>query len=199
MSASKKKGTTWESAIVGYLRDEGVAGAERRALGGTDDRGDIAGIPAVVVEAKSAARIDLAGWCDEAERERINDRADLGVVWAKRVGKTSPADGYAIMTGATLVRLLRAAGYIPGAAAVPAQGGLIGCWPPVGRDSGREAFLPGFDQDTLAAVGRYMLALANGDALLSPPAPRRDELGGKRRSRIQGARTTMSIVDEVTT
>lgn len=112
MSASKARGTRWESKIVDYLRANGVPHAERRALGGSSDRGDIAGIPGVVVEAKSTARVELAAWIDEAEAERINDRADVAVVWHHRRGKGSPGEGYVTMTGATLVALLAAAGYI---------------------------------------------------------------------------------------
>ena len=64
--------------------------AERRALNGNQDRGDIAGVPGCVIEAKNAKTINLAGWLDEANLERDNDRADLGVVWFKRRGKVSP-------------------------------------------------------------------------------------------------------------
>jgi hypothetical protein len=113
MSASKRKGTAWESAIVEFLRTNGVPHAERRALGGTKDRGDVAGLPGLVIEAKSAARIELAAWLDEAEAERVNDNAEIGLVWIKRRGKSSPGAGYAVLDGATLVRLLTAAGYIP--------------------------------------------------------------------------------------
>lgn len=113
MSRSKAKGTAWESAIVAYLRGAGAAHAERRTLGGTKDRGDIAGLPGVVIEAKSAARMELAAWLDEAEVERVNDGADVAAVWVKRRGKTSPGAGYVVMDGATLVRLLVAAGYMP--------------------------------------------------------------------------------------
>ena len=112
MSRSRAKGTAWESAIVDYLRTRGAPHAERRASNGVNDRGDIAGIPAVVIEAKSAARVELAGWLDEAEHERDNDHADLGVVWFKRRGKTSPGDGFVLMSGAALVQLLADAGYI---------------------------------------------------------------------------------------
>ncbi len=114
MSASKRKGTAWESAIVDYLRANGVPHAERRALGGAKDRGDIAGMPGVVVEAKSAARVELGAWLTEAEAERVNDGAALAVVWHKRRGKTSAGDGYVTMSGEALVDLLRAAGYIGG-------------------------------------------------------------------------------------
>jgi hypothetical protein len=112
MSASKRKGTSWEGAIVDYLRGTGTPHAERRALGGAKDRGDIAGIPGVVIEAKSAARLELGSWLAEAEAERVNDGAALAVVWHKRRGKTSAGDGYVTMTGATLVQLLAAAGYV---------------------------------------------------------------------------------------
>lgn len=118
MSRSKAKGTAWETTIVTYLREHGVPHAERRALAGTLDRGDIAGIPGVVIEAKSAARLDLAGWLAEAETERANDNATHGIVWAKRTGRTSPADGYVVMSGATLVQLLTEAGYIASASGV---------------------------------------------------------------------------------
>lgn len=112
MSASKRKGTNWESAIVQYLRDNGVPHAERRALCGNKDRGDIAGIPGIAIEAKSAARIELASWVDEAEKERANDGAQVGLVWVKRRGRTCPGSGFVILTGDQLVTLLTAAGYI---------------------------------------------------------------------------------------
>lgn len=111
----KRTGTSWEGAIVEYLRTAGVLHAERRTLSGSNDRGDIAGIPGVVIEAKNAARLDLAGWLAEAAKERANDHAHTAVVWAKRRGKTSPGAGYVVMDGATFVALLRAAGYIPSA------------------------------------------------------------------------------------
>ena len=114
MSASKRKGTAWESAVVQYLRENGVPHAERRALGGTKDRGDIAGIPGVVIECKSATRIELSTWVDETEVERRNDGARIGVTWIKRRGKSSPGAGYVVLDGATLIRLLADAGYIAG-------------------------------------------------------------------------------------
>lgn len=115
MSASKRKGTAWESAIVQFLRENGVPHAERRALGGSKDRGDIAGIPGVVIEAKSAARIQLSGWMDEAKAERANDGARVGVVWIKRRGKASPGSGFVILDGDALLQLLADAGYIQAA------------------------------------------------------------------------------------
>lgn len=106
-----KKGSAWEARIVAYLRQHGAPHAERRVMGGTSDRGDVAGIPGWVIEAKNTAAQSLAAWVDEAELERANDRAQFAVVWHHRRGKASPGDGYVTMTGATLVRLLAAAGY----------------------------------------------------------------------------------------
>lgn len=119
MSSQRDKGTRWETAWVQYLREHGVPHAERRALAGNVDRGDIAGIPGIVLECKSGA-FHLAQWLTEAETERTNDGADFGIVLAKRAGKASPADGYAILTGAALVQLLQAAGYIAAPPSLPA-------------------------------------------------------------------------------
>lgn len=111
MSKSRAKGTAWESKIIDLLRERGWPNAERRALNGANDRGDVAGVVGICIEAKSAQRIELATWVDEAEKERANDRADLGAVWIKRRGKSSAKDGYVVMTGDSFVWLLRSAGY----------------------------------------------------------------------------------------
>ncbi len=113
MSASKRKGTGWESAVVTYLRENGVPHAERRSLNGAKDRGDIAGIPGVVIECKNEKTVTLAAYADETETERRNDHAPVGAAWIKRRGKASPAHGYVLMTGDRFLRLLTEAGYIP--------------------------------------------------------------------------------------
>lgn len=120
MSASKRKGTAWESQIVDHLRTHGAPHAERRTLAGAKDRGDIAGIPGVVIEAKSCARFEPAAWLDEAAKERANDQAAIGVVWTKRRGKTSPGAGFVLMDGDTFLALLAAAGYTAPVETLPA-------------------------------------------------------------------------------
>lgn len=107
MSASKRKGTTAETAVVQYLQTMGFTQAERRTLGGAKDRGDIAGLPGVVIEVKNCARQELAGWVEEAERERDNDNATLGAVWHKRRGKGNAADWFVTMSGEQFAHLLR--------------------------------------------------------------------------------------------
>lgn len=106
MSASKRKGTAAESQVVYYLQSFGYKHAERRALQGALDRGDIAGIPGLVIEVKDHARMDLAAWIDEAEVEKANDQAEVGVVWHKRRGRGSPGDWYVSMTGRQFIEFL---------------------------------------------------------------------------------------------
>ncbi len=108
-ASAKKAGTEAETAVVAYLKANGWEWAERRAKNGNKDRGDIQGIPGVVIEVKNVAKLDLAGWVKEAETERANDGAWIGVVWHKRRGKSDPADWYVTMTGATFTELIREA------------------------------------------------------------------------------------------
>jgi hypothetical protein len=105
-SRNKAKGSAWERTIVEHLRAAGWPYAERRIAGAEKDRGDIAGVVGVVIEAKNTATRKLAEWIEETENERVNDNAWLGVVWHKRTGKTSAADGYVTMTGAQFTELL---------------------------------------------------------------------------------------------
>jgi hypothetical protein len=108
-SRERAKGTAWESAVVQCLRAAGFVHAERRALAGGRDRGDVTGVPGLVVECKNGARLDLHTWLAEAKAEAANDGAQYGVAWAKRKGRPAAADGYVFMDGATFTALLAAA------------------------------------------------------------------------------------------
>ncbi len=114
---SKQKGTAWESAIVTWLRDHGRPFVERRTLNGASDRGDIAGIPAVVIEAKAARTLLISTWLKELDAEIANDKArskdelTTGALWLKAKGKTSAGDGYIIMRPDVWLALLKEAGY----------------------------------------------------------------------------------------
>lgn len=95
MSASKRKGTSYESAVVEFL-GRWFPHVERRALGGINDKGDVAGIPNVVLECKNEARIDLAGYMDEAKAEAANAGAPLYAAVVKRRGK-NVSQSYVVM------------------------------------------------------------------------------------------------------
>jgi Holliday junction resolvase len=106
VSAARAKGTAAETAVVRFLQANGYPAAERRALAGSQDCGDIAGLP-VVVEVKNAARTELAAWVDEALKEAVNSGASAAVVWHKRRGKGSPGDWYVTMDGWDFLRFLQ--------------------------------------------------------------------------------------------
>ena len=111
MSRERDKGTRWASTIVDYLRAQGWPHAELRNLSGAKDRGDIAGVIGVCIEAKNQERHSLAAWLTEATIEKANAGAAVGVVWFHRRGKASAGDGYVLMSGDQFVDLLRDAGY----------------------------------------------------------------------------------------
>lgn len=86
MSKARAKGTAAEREVVNYLKHWWPA-AERRALSGNKDKGDVAGIPGVVVEVKAAARLELAKWQRETLQEMENADADYGMLVVKRPHK----------------------------------------------------------------------------------------------------------------
>lgn len=94
----KIKGTRAETAVVEYLKAHGFPWAERRALSGSQDRGDVAGVVRHVLEVKDHAQASVGAWVDEAERERINDGADVGVVIWKRRGKGDAGQWFVTQT-----------------------------------------------------------------------------------------------------
>lgn len=104
---SKAKGRAWEAALCEYLERNGFPYAERRRLNGIQDRGDIAGFPGLVIEAKHEKSYKLPEWVREAERERDNDKAEMGVVWARQNGHPDPGEGFVIMSGAQFLAMLK--------------------------------------------------------------------------------------------
>ena len=111
MSKSKQKGTAAETAVVRYLRENGFPYAERRALTGNYDQGDITGCGPIVFEVKNHKSMDLAGWIQGLITEIANANAITGAVVAKKRGTTFPGDWYAIMPFGLLVELLKQADY----------------------------------------------------------------------------------------
>lgn len=113
MSTSRRKGTDAETAVVDYLHATGWPHAERRAFNGSKDRGDIAGIPGVILEVKSGARLELPIWLRETETERVNDGAAYGllVVKPKGIGATRVAEWPVVLPLTAVLQLLQEAGY----------------------------------------------------------------------------------------
>ena len=96
-SPAKAKGDAFERAVAAYLLSRGLPAERRYGAGRKDDRGDIDGIPGFVIECKARRALDLAGWVDEASRERARAGAPCAVVVAKRRGHRVE-DAYCVVT-----------------------------------------------------------------------------------------------------
>ena len=113
MTASKRKGTAAETALVKYLREKGFGQAERRALAGNQDKGDITGAGDLTWEVKNHGTYKLAEWVAELQTEKTNNGTEHGVVIAKPrgIGLDSVQDWYAILPVKDFVELARDAGH----------------------------------------------------------------------------------------
>lgn len=118
VNRSKQKGTLAESGITKALVEEGWLHAERRALAGAADKGDInlGGFP-VVIESKNCATISIGAWLKEVAAEKKNANAELGVCWFKLRGKGDPRDWAVVMSGAEFMEILKKLGFHPDGAA----------------------------------------------------------------------------------
>ena len=109
--SAKKAGTKFETAVAQYLAATVDDRIERRARTGAADRGDISGVRTpwndrVTIECKNTTRMALSAWLREAETERINDAAYVGVVVHKRHGVADPAQQLVTMTLENFAKLL---------------------------------------------------------------------------------------------
>ncbi len=94
------RGTAWASDIVNYLREHGWVHAERRALNGAQDGGDIAGVIDVCIEAKNEKRVELAQYLKETEAEKTNAGATVAACWIGVSGAPARQDGWESGLGA---------------------------------------------------------------------------------------------------
>ena len=110
-----KKGPWFEKQVVEYLcRAFGSDAIERRVQGGTNDRGDVAGLywhgRPFVLEVKNRTAITPAQWFRELRDECGNADTDMGAVVFHRpkVGEAHMGDQGVFMTLETLCKLLGA-------------------------------------------------------------------------------------------
>jgi hypothetical protein len=106
-ASPRAKGNRFENGVVDYLRGAGFPQAARCLAGATADRGDISGVPGIVLECKNANRLDLAGWMAEARREAENAGLPRFAVIGKRRGIADVAESYAVVPLWLLAELLR--------------------------------------------------------------------------------------------
>lgn len=109
-ASAKAAGASFERLIADHLRDNVDDRIDRRVKTGAKDCGDIAGVrfqgQRIVIEAKDCATMSLGAWLAEAETERVNDAAAVGVVVHKRRGKGAAGEQFVTMTLDQLVVLL---------------------------------------------------------------------------------------------
>lgn len=92
VNRSKNIGTSAETHVVRYLQANGFPNADRRALKGSLDVGDILVCPGLIVEVKAGAAAENASdgqlrlWCLETVREKANAKADSAFLVVKRAG-----------------------------------------------------------------------------------------------------------------
>lgn len=110
-----KKGPWFEKQVVEYLNAAFDTDAiERRVQGGTNDRGDVAGLywhgRPFVLEVKNRTSVTPAQWFRELRDECGNADTDLGAVVFHRpkVGEAHMGDQGVFMTLETLCKLLGA-------------------------------------------------------------------------------------------
>jgi len=111
-ATAKAAGASFERLIADYLADRVDDRIDRRVKTGAKDKGDIAGVRVtgnarVVIECKDyGGRIEAGIWMREADIERINDDAEVGLVIAKRRGTTKPGEQWVLMTVDDLIGLI---------------------------------------------------------------------------------------------
>lgn len=108
MSKSKQKGTLAETAVADYFRQTFPA-VERRALSGVNDKGDISNVPGCVIEVKNQRSYKIHEWMKETDTERINARADIGVLVIKPngVGVSKVNEWWAVVSLETVTKLIK--------------------------------------------------------------------------------------------
>jgi hypothetical protein len=110
-ASAKAAGTRHETSVVTYLATHYDDMIERRRQSGAKDRGDVSGFRfagrRIVAELKDyGGRFHVGPWLNEAEVERLNDDATVGLVIAKRRGTTDPGDQVVLMTVRDLLALM---------------------------------------------------------------------------------------------
>lgn len=110
-ASAKAAGSRFERSIADHLAQQIDDRIDRKVKTGAADRGDIGGLrhmgQRIVIECKDyGGRFQIGPWLNEAEIERGNDDAGVGLVVAKRRGTTNPGDQVVLMTVTDLISLI---------------------------------------------------------------------------------------------
>lgn len=107
---NKAKGQRYERDVCEMLTEELGRPVERRRLEGQLDRGDVAGIPGLIIECKNEKAWKVWAWLREAKTEAANETnrsgsPTLGVVFKRQTGFPDPADSVVLMDVPTFLAL----------------------------------------------------------------------------------------------
>ena len=99
---NKAKGARYERDICELLAAELNLPVERRRLEGQLDRGDVAGIPGLVIECKNEKKWSVWLWLRECKREvnaeiARSGKETRGVVMKRQTGFPDPRDSVVMM------------------------------------------------------------------------------------------------------
>lgn len=113
MSKNKAKGTSAETALVNFLTRNGFPWAERKAMQGANDAGDVTGTVGLAWEVKNHRTYKIPAWVEELKIETKNAQADYGILVIKPVGVglARVDQWWALMPLGEMVALVRDAGY----------------------------------------------------------------------------------------
>lgn len=87
MGSNKDKGTRAETAVVRLAQEMGWPYAERRALQGGKDRGDIAGVLGVTIQVKDVERKSIGKWQQDTLEQSFNDNTNTCMLVVKTYRK----------------------------------------------------------------------------------------------------------------
>ena len=111
----KAKGTSFETAIVNYLKENLFLNVRRTALAGENDAGDIHGINQrlspveVAIQCKNQKSFKLSEWLNATVEQAARLKEAYPLLVVKRPGKGASALGesYAIMRLEDMLKLLK--------------------------------------------------------------------------------------------
>jgi hypothetical protein len=113
MSKQKQKGTKAESDVVKWGHKHGFFQADRLALTGSKDRGDVRITEAIMVQVKDGytdrrepTDYLIGLWLDELGRQQRIGGYYIALLVHKRYGKADPDDWRWYMEGQTFMRLM---------------------------------------------------------------------------------------------
>lgn len=108
----KARGDQYERDILAVAHKSGFPFAERTRPGRKEDQGDIHMAPGLIVQCKDQKTPEWRAWLAELEKQRIEARAEYGVLVVKRRGAGGrPPLHLAVMSLDDMLRLLCDAGW----------------------------------------------------------------------------------------